>query len=185
MAINDNESAESKEQVLDSPSRYLQECSACSTKVPSTEVIRLRCADRYCNVCLAKIFETAMKDEAMYPPSCHGMRIPTKLVQTRLSKSLLRRFREMQPELSTRNKTYCHRTTCSAFIAPHSIHNGQAICQKCRSVTCSKCRNAWHFGRCLEGDDAALFELMRSTNWKRCPECRRVVEKNDGCNHMV
>lgn len=146
MSIGDNDiegvEAPATEQMEEANSD-LEECTACSSKLPEKELIELRCEDHYCRTCLEKIFDTATKDETQYPPSCCGITITTKLVQPHLSKSLLRRFKLKQPEFSTRNRTYCHKPRCSAFIAPHSIHNGQAICQKCRSVTCSKCRNAW------------------------------------------
>ena len=161
------------------------ECIACSTKHPRGEVVELSCADDYCHSCLEKLFETAMKDETMYPPSCCGQRIPLKLVQKRLPKPTIYRFKMKQPEFDTKNKTYCHKPKCSAFIAPHSIHNDQAICQRCRAVTCNKCKDEWHFGPCMEGSDASFFEYIRSTTWKRCPECKRIVEKANGCNNIV
>ena len=143
MSVGDSKAEDVEAPVLDSAEQNLERCTACLTKTPSNELVELRCVDKYCCPCLEKMFETAMKDETMFPPSCCGISISTKVVQGRLPKSLLWRFRMKQPELSTRNRLYCHVPKCSAFIAPHSVHNGQAICQKCRSVTCSKCRNKW------------------------------------------
>lgn len=185
MAISENEHVEVVETVPDASPDDLQECLACAGKFPNNELIALRCVHRYCRACMEKIFETALKDETMFPPKCCGIDIRTKRVQTHISTRLVRMFKARQPELSTRNRTYCHRARCSAFIAPHSIHNGQAFCQKCGAITCSKCRKQSHFGACLEGEDAAFFELIRSTDWKRCPECKRMVEKNDGCDHIM
>lgn len=143
MSVGDNKT----EGVEAPPPAYneqdLERCVACLSKNPRIELVQLRCSDKYCYTCLEKMFETAMKDETMYPPSCCGTNISIKLVRGHLSKSLLWKFRMKQPELSTSKKLYCHVPRCSAFIAPHSVHNGQAICQKCRSVTCTKCRNKW------------------------------------------
>lgn len=185
MAISENEHVEAKQIVVDDSEDDLEECLSCAGKFTTNEVIAVPCVHRYCHTCMEKVFENAIKDETMFPPSCCGIRIPTKQVQRHLSKPLMRMFKARQPELSTRNRTYCHRARCSAFIAPHSIHNGQAFCQKCGAVTCNKCRNQSHFGACHEGDEASLFELIRSTDWKRCPDCRRMVEKNDGCDHIM
>ena len=158
--------------------------TACTSQCLRRELVETPCGDTYCPECLEKIFSAAMKDETMYPPSCCRITISLRTAKKHTSKGLVRQFKMKQLELRTRNKTYCYRPTCSTFIAPHSIHNGQAICQLCHAVTCSKCRSAWHFGPCSEGDDSTFAELVRSTNWKRCPECRRMIEKMNGCNHM-
>ena len=186
MAVDDNDTTTAGEPVVDVPAQSeVLDCRACATQFPPAKLIQLRCDDRYCHSCLQRLFEMAMKDETLYPPRCHGIPIPIKTVKRHLPRSLLRKFQEMKPELSCRDKTYCHLPTCSTFIAPHSIHNEQAICQKCRAVTCNNCRKAWHFGPCIEDQAEDFFKLLRSTHWKRCPECRRVVEKTDGCNHVV
>ena len=163
----------------------MAECLACSTKYPKSKLIKLPCEDKYCQVCLLRLFKAAMKDETMYPPRCCRKTIRIELAQKHLPQALIRQFKAKGLEMETRNRTYCSRSACSAFIKPQSIHNGQAICQRCRAVTCSKCKTAWHFGPCKEEDDTGFFDFVRSTDWKRCPECRRVVEKSEGCNHMA
>lgn len=187
MAGIDNTNAPATADRLLENSEDMSTCTVCTSEIALSQLIGLRCGSLYCKDCLTKVFENAMKDETAYPPSCcGGEEIPIKLATKHLPKSLITRFKARKLELTTRNKTYCYQPICSAFIAPHSIHNGQAICQTCRSVTCNKCRKRFHFGPCVQTEDeAAFFELIRSTRWKRCPACRRMVEKNDGCNHIV
>jgi hypothetical protein len=160
-------------------------CEACTSSLPPAESIQVSCGDYYCSECLVKLFAHAIKDETMYPPRCCGITISMKRARQHLPKHLAKDFKERQLELRTKDRTYCWRPQCSTFIAPHSIHNGQAICQKCRAVTCAKCKNKWHYGSCVEGDDAAFFEFVRSEKMKKCPTCKRFVEKNGGCNHVV
>ena len=163
----------------------MDRCMACSTKHEAGGLITLHCGHRWCKSCLQATFRLSLKDETMYPPRCCWYNIPLKEVQEHLPKSLSREFQSRQLEMETKNKTYCHKTNCSAFIAPHSIHNGEAICQKCNARTCAKCKEKSHFGPCSGGEDAAFMEYARSNSWKRCPTCRRMVEREDGCSHMV
>jgi hypothetical protein len=161
----------------------IDRCMVCSTK-NEAGLIALRCGHRWCKGCLETTFSLSLRDETTYPPRCCWYNIPLKEVQKHLPKSLSREFQSRQLEMKTKNKTYCHKPNCSAFIAPHSIHNGEAICQKCNARTCANCRGKSHFGPCSAGEDAAFMEFASSKNWKRCPTCRRMVEKEDGCSHM-
>lgn len=158
-------------------------CMACDESVHTSELVELRCGDCWCESCLQAMFDLALKDETAYPPRCCGI-ISLKEVRNCLPKSVLRKFEAKRLELETKNKTYCHITTCSTFIAPHSIHNGQAICQKCDARTCTQCRAKWHFGPCSGGEDQDFVAFANSMRFKRCPECKRFVEKTDGCNMM-
>ena len=159
-------------------------CIACVTSFPPGKLVELRCGDSWCGDCVESIFTEAMRDETSYPPRC-CYPISLKVVQRYLPRTLVRQFQAKQLELSTKNKTYCHKPNCSTFIAPQSIHNDQAICQQCRSRTCTKCRAEWHFGPCSGGDDPDFMVFAESKHWKRCPQCRRMVEREDGCSHMV
>ena len=163
----------------------VERCMICSTKNDEVGgLITLRCDHRWCKDCLETTFSLSLKDETTYPPRCCWYNIPFKEVQKHLPPSLSREFQSRQLEMQTKNKTYCHKPDCSVFIAPHSIHNGEAICQKCSARTCANCRCSAHFGPCSEGEDAAFMEFAKSKSWKRCPTCRRMVEKEDGCSHM-
>ena len=186
MSVGDDENAVATgptEAVNAGPQK--EACNACMLLFAVQELTEVRCTHRYCSACLHCFFKRALKDETLYPPACCAVAIPLRVASPRLSKSFTRRYKAKQLELKTRNRTYCHRPACSAFIAPHSIHNGHACCQRCGSVTCGYCKSAWHWGRCSEGDDSGFFDFVKTTEWKRCPECKRMIEKNEGCNHIV
>ena len=133
-------------------------CIACTERFRVENLIALRCGHRFSVDCLHSVFARAMRDETAYPPRC-CYRIALKLAQKHLPRVVVREFQTKQLELATKNKTYCHKTQCSHFVAPHSIHNDQAICQKCGARICSRCRLEWHFGPCPEGDDLSFIEV--------------------------
>ncbi|KXT13901.1 hypothetical protein AC579_2634 [Pseudocercospora musae] len=173
--------------VMDSDRATEQEpqCRICGDFPPPEQLLKLRCDCHYCDGCLERLFTIAMKDEGSYPPRCHRKTISLNLARRHLPKTLARIYRGKTLELSTKDRTYCHKVTCNVFIAPHSIHNGQAFCQKCRSVTCQKCKEAEHFGACASTGFELVRGLARQQKWQQCPDCKRLVEKIDGCNHVL
>ena len=182
---SDNPGEDYNDEVAKDLRSKLSDCVVCANEYTSSELVELPCQDLYCRACIESVFSLALKDETAYPPRCCIRTIPLNLVSRHLPKALVREFKAKELELRTKDKTYCHKPTCSAFIAPHSIHNGEAICQKCNARTCSKCRAKWHFGPCSAGDDPVFTKFADSKRLKRCPQCRRMIEKDDGCNYMV
>lgn len=163
----------------------ISKCAACADQLARNELITLACSDLYCSSCLSTLVRTAVKDETMFPPQCCSYPVSTKIAKKHLPARLYRLLQAKQQEFGTRHKVYCHVPKCSAFIAPHSIHNGHAVCRRCRAITCSKCNSAWHYGPCATTGDTTLTELHRAQKWQRCPECKRIVEKWGGCDHIV
>jgi hypothetical protein len=143
------------------------------------------CFHSYCAACLNSMFLNALHDESRFPPRCCGTSLMGPKALKMLPTTTVRLFKAKRMEMSTRDETYCHRPTCSAFIAKHSIHNNEAFCQKCRATTCGKCKNAWHFGPCTFETERELLETAKQESWQRCPGCRRLVERDEGCNDML
>ena len=107
----------------------------------------LKCNHNWCKDCMAKLVCIANGTEAVFPPRCCNLRgIDPGDLRKYVSSNLFREYKAARYEYSIFNRTYCHAPDCGAFIAPHSIHNGDAICQKCLSRTCAKCKDQWHFG---------------------------------------
>ena len=56
-------------------------CIICGDELPQEEILRLSCGDQYCHVCLVDLFNSAMKDESLFPPRCCE-EIPLSIVST-------------------------------------------------------------------------------------------------------
>ena len=58
------------------------------------------------------------------------------------------------------------------------------FCEKCLVKYCPTCLNKAHpkFARC---DNQVIKLLRRQFQFKQCKQCFFVVERIDGCNHMV
>lgn len=173
----------------------IQYCIACGDGHATRDLITVPCGHCYCRPCIGGIggfeeteglFELAMKDESLFPPRCCKASIPLDSARPFLNDVQIRQFEEKTVEHATTNKTYCHNTQCGKFILPSEITGDRAECPRCDSITCSVCKASAHDGDCPE-DPAyvSLMELAETEGWKKCAQCKRLIELNFGCNHMT
>ncbi|KAI0470069.1 hypothetical protein GGR56DRAFT_684038 [Xylariaceae sp. FL0804] len=166
--------------------RSRRQCQACCDVKHFTDLARAPCHHEYCRECLARLFQDAMTDESLFPPRCCQQAIPLERNQIFLTRDLIHKFRAKAVELSTPNRTYCHRPTCSAFIHPSSIRNGMAHCGVCEAQTCTTCKGAAHHGDCpFDESLQQVLQLAQEERWQRCPRCFTMIELHTGCFHMT
>jgi hypothetical protein len=161
-------------------------CVACQAEHTFHDVARVPCGHEYCRACIADLFELALKDEAFFPPRCDGKEIPLARVRLFLPSHLAKSFENGYMELSTKDRTYCYKQSCSVFIPSTHILDGQGTCPNCNKTTCTICKSRSHTGDCPA--DQALQQLINTATteqWQRCFECKRFVELLRGCNHIT
>ncbi|KAG9311550.1 hypothetical protein JVU11DRAFT_7755 [Chiua virens] len=172
------------------------DCVACQDPIYNAE-IRAPCGHFYDVSCITRLFQSATRDESLFPPRCCGAQIPLVQVQTHLSDSLVTTFHQKVREFGTRNRVYCCSPRCMHFLGPlcENIFSRKVYAcpaPDCGRLTCSKCRKRhsggrWHF--CRPGveapDTRAVLALTRDWGWARCPGCSNVVELSTGCFHMT
>ncbi|OIW24684.1 hypothetical protein CONLIGDRAFT_102739 [Coniochaeta ligniaria NRRL 30616] len=159
-------------------------CDSCHEKLDPAELAHSDCPHRYCRKCLEDLFRGCLTDEGLFPPRCCQRDIP--LDREFLSEQLIEQYRAKELEFECPDRTYCHQSSCSAFIPRQSIHSDIATCPKCSEQTCALCKGATHAEDCPL--DVELLEVLRvaeENRWKRCSSCRRVVERTFGCNHIT
>ncbi|CAM1504890.1 Fc.00g024810.m01.CDS01 [Cosmosporella sp. VM-42] len=161
-------------------------CISCQDEYSLTDVARCPCSHEYCRGCLALLFEASMKDETLFPPRCCTQPIPIDINRIFLPPELVGEFNAKKVELETIDRTYCHDATCSTFVPLQFIKGNVAHCVRCSKKTCSICKGASHQGECPQ--DPAFQEILRvatENGWQRCQPCGRIVELDQGCNHMT
>ncbi|KAF1938647.1 hypothetical protein EJ02DRAFT_354090 [Clathrospora elynae] len=96
---------------------------------------------------------------------------------------------------STKNWTWCGLKSCKSGDV-HDPRYPKFCCKVCNKAHCITHNVAWHKGEtCSEYDyrknkylkraeELATQKLMRDTT-KKCPGCKRKVEKSYGCDHMT
>jgi IBR domain, a half RING-finger domain len=149
-------------------------------------------------MCLEANFRVSIRSMPFRPVQC-CQRIDTILLRNSIISTDLKVYREKVSEFDAREKLYCWDPKCSAFIPPalRSGNAGSAKCRNCCTKTCMRCKGKFHFGPCpvrntagpglrrSRFDEEAKFKrLSLLMGWKQCPDCKRMVEKMNGCNHI-
>ncbi|RSL68039.1 hypothetical protein CEP54_002966 [Fusarium duplospermum] len=102
------------------------------------------------------------------------------------SPALVGEFRAKKLEHDTPNRTYCSKPSCSTFVPPAFIAKDVARCPKCSQRTCVHCKGPFHHGVCPSDTvSQQVLELATQNGWQQCKACKRVVELEQGCNHIT
>lgn len=128
----------------------------------------------------------------------YGMRQCKSLLSKANFDILKKRRAEAATPLSLR--LYCPYNDCSAFMKkPKSSSSTIETSVKCKSCSrdfCLECNIPWHANKtCNEiraeaensklAGDEKLRDLAQQWKWQICGECKRVVERTSGCNHIT
>lgn len=162
------------------------ECAACLEMVPTTDIARASCRHAYCRACLDAIVKTALAGGTAFPPRCCGQNIPLKASVPLLPAATVEAVFEKLELDATPDRTYCHRPLCAAFVPAHYQRDGEALCPKCHAVTCLHCKGEAHGTVDCPRDEhlQQFLDTARRNLWQRCPNCRIMVERKDGCAHI-
>lgn len=161
-------------------------CIACREETEFINVVRVPCQHEYCRSCLEELFTASMTDETLFPPRCCGQSIAMNIAQIFLNSDLIQQYEQKKVEFETPNRTYCYNPQCSSFIPMVYIEDEIAPCFECGCTTCTICKARSHTGDC-PNDTATqqLLAITQTNGWKRCRSCKRMIELDHGCNHMM
>ncbi|KAI4723677.1 hypothetical protein E4T48_00071 [Aureobasidium sp. EXF-10727] len=166
--------------------KKLVHCTACEDHFQAKDLILTSCGHCYCGSCLSVLFNAAVSDESLYPPSCcANAPIPFQHAKRFLEPELETTFEEKGVEFATVDRTYCSDPACSTFIPPTEIVKSVAYCWHCDKLTCVVCKAPAHEGDCpADLELAALLKYAEEMHWQRCYQCLSIVQRIDGCNFM-
>ncbi|KAK0628484.1 hypothetical protein B0T17DRAFT_155157 [Bombardia bombarda] len=180
------------------PSRTRFDCAICMTSFDnlSVESFHLPCGHVHCEDCIRANLQVAITSRPFRPMKCCARLEPGPLRLLFLrDKTDLQLYRRRLTEFDTKDKVYCWDPRCNAFIPTALRTPNSAKCPQCLGKTCLWCKGKFHFGPCsLDGfsvtkqrtwHDEALVRLSRVMNWQQCPECKSIVERTYGCDHII
>jgi E3 ubiquitin-protein ligase RNF144 len=73
---------------------------------------------------------------------------------------------------------------CGAAVgAP--VSKSKAACPGCSRAFCLQCEEPWDDRHSGGGEGCALDRLAEGRKWVRCPSCRAMIDKIDGCKSIV
>lgn len=163
-------------------------CVICREEINGA-IIRAPCGHHLDVACLRQIFEKSARDESLFPPKCCQEPIEAEDVNEHLTPALRELHERKSREFTTKDRVYCHVSCCSAFLG--SMSQGPSTSLACTSPscgarTCGSCKYAAHPGKaCADHLDDIVLELGERQGWRRCPMCRHLIERTEGCRQMT
>ncbi|KAI6849897.1 hypothetical protein KC332_g3618 [Hortaea werneckii] len=154
------------------------ECAACGDEAEdedSNNFCHVPCGHWYCDECLQTLFRATITDESLFPPGCCKQPFEFIAIRPHLPEELAAQFEAKKEELGNKNRIYCTRPTCSAFIGTDHRNERVAVCPDCKSETCMACKGPMHEDECPV-DEAleSVLKLAGDEDWQRCPDCKGV-----------
>ncbi|KAF9921390.1 hypothetical protein FBU30_008610 [Linnemannia zychae] len=161
----------------------------------------LPCDHGLCLSCLQTFLINATQNpQARFPTACPqpGCRIPipTECAELVLDSETLEIWYRKLAEIHVANKVCCPLPECQSIVDLDDRDGTAVTCPECRNSFCASCAVPYHRGMTCEQyrdqaqggqteEDRAMLQLVQDRHWRHCPSCRFVIEKQQGCNHMV
>ncbi|KAG0235056.1 hypothetical protein BGW42_005849 [Actinomortierella wolfii] len=174
-----------------------------SESIASKEIgITMPCQHGLCLSCLQSYLIHNLEDpKARFPTQCPqpGCRspIPADSGELVLEHEQLEKWYRKLAEIHVANKACCPRPECGAIVDLDDRDGTAVRCPECNTSYCATCAVPFHRGlTCeeyraqIEGgntteEDMAMFQMIKDRRWRHCPSCRFVIEKTQGCPHVV
>lgn len=201
--------------VISSPcqgDKSLENCSICCEDKLSLMMITMKCSHKFCSNCM-RTYVDGKVQSSQVPIRCPELRCKYYISTTECRSFLpLTSYESLEKVLAEANvlhsdRIYCPFPNCSALLDPREclsarassssqLENSCVECPVCRRFICVECGVPWHSSmNCeeyqnlpLEERDAAditLHRLAQTKRWKRCQQCRSMIELTQGCYHMT
>jgi hypothetical protein len=180
------------------------ECPICIEEVePGNGYIFEECSHSYCINCLKSYLKNLINEGRVLDIKCPTPKCGTGIdyyqIKNFLDEETFSKYEEfnflmtLKSDPSVRwcpNPKGCGNAMCRE----QGNTNNKAVCDKCNFEFCFECCEEWHSGTCEEYQqwkienkktDIKFSEWTKNNNTKKCPKCKIIIQKNDGCNHMT
>lgn len=168
------------------------ECTSCFDDIPNKEAIGVPCRHRYCAPCFSQLIATALQNEDHFPPKCCLQEIPRRVLRKHLKAKELASFddKALEYAVAVGSRYYCARPDCAKWIDTTKARsqNGALDCLHCSYSMCTTCRGPVHPADQDCPQDIGLNSILEQAEragWRRCYNCRALVELYSGCRHIT
>ena len=161
-------------------------CTGC-LEMKDEVVLQGECGHPYCRECTRQLFLGSIMDEQRFPPRCCGVDAPLGIAAEVLDAEELMRFRLRAIEWVSVERVYCADPACSTFIPADARSDGHGTCYLCGKQTHIACHSLAHPGaECpVDNEMNRFMEVASTQGWRQCSHCLAMVERNQGCHHIV
>lgn len=190
---------------VDEADESTESCSICCEEKLSSMMFTIKCSHKFCSHCLKTYVEGKLQSTQV-PIRCPQLNCKYRIsaVECRsflpvLSLESLERAL-LEANVLDSNKIYCPYPSCSVLLDPHEClptrassssqsDNSCVECPVCQRFVCVDCGVPWHSSMTCDEyqsrSDLSRHHLAENKRWKRCQQCRMMIELAHGCDHMT
>ncbi|WCJ28471.1 RING/U-box superfamily protein [Euphorbia peplus] len=178
----------------------------------SPMMIKMKCSHKFCSHCM-RTYVDGKVQSSQVPIRCPQLGCKYYISTTECKSFLpLTSYECFEKALAEANvlhsdRIYCPYPNCSVLLDPRECLSARASsssqsdnncvdCPVCHRPICAECGVQWHSSMsCEEFQDIPLVErdaaditlhrLAQNKRWRRCQQCRRMIELTQGCYHMT
>ncbi|KAG2688100.1 hypothetical protein I3843_09G078600 [Carya illinoinensis] len=195
-----------------SQGKLLENCSICCEDKLSLMMMTMKCSHKFCSNCM-RTYVDGKVQSSQVPIRCPQLRCKYYISATECKSFLpLSSYVSLERALAEANvlhsdRIYCPFSNCSVLLDPREClsarassssqsDNNSVECPVCQRFICVECGVPWHSSMSCEeyqnlpleerdSADITLYRLAQSKRWRRCQQCRRMIELAQGCYHMT
>lgn len=192
-----------------------ENCLICCEEKAPWEMVTVKCFHKFCSHCMVRYVNSKLQtsqvpircpqigcEHYMSAEECKAF-LPDACFE-----ALLKALAEAN--IPDSKRVYCPFPNCSAMFDKGQDASARASsssypedttircveCPECHRLFCADCCVPWHSSMSCEeyqnlpadernSDDVTLHRLAQNRQWRRCQECRRMIELTQGCFHMT
>lgn len=180
-------------------------CLICTEEKKGSEFTQLECDHRYCSDCLKQIVMQVIAAQ-----NSAGLQCPTptckkqfaqKEIQSLIPETYLQdKLNHLQFQewlMQEKKRSGCPTPNCPFIFINERTDQFTMQCPSCDAIYCAKCSTQHSASiSCNEAaenkqittninEQEKATEKWKAENARPCPQCKIVIEKMDGCNHMT
>lgn len=175
-------------------------------------MITMKCSHKFCSHCM-KAYVDGKLQSSQVPIRCPQLKCKY-YISAKECKSFLpvASYEMLEKTLTEANflnsdKMYCPFPNCSVLLDPREclsargssssqLEDSCVECPVCQRFICFECGVPWHTSMTCDeyqnlpveerdAGDITLHRLAQNNSWRRCQQCRRMIELTQGCYHMT
>ena len=173
-----------------------KECEICNEIFIVNEFNQLeKCGHAYCSSCWYDSLSVKIKENKLASIKCLDYNCEEKLPDffieniLKTDNTLLKIYQRYKLELeiiNDPNKKLCPYPNCDSYLEQKNIHNKDVTCLN-NHTFCFLCLKKPHGNLPCNGSDLdkSVVDYALNNFVKKCPKCKIIIEKNNGCNHIT
>ncbi|KAK4168803.1 hypothetical protein QBC43DRAFT_358675, partial [Cladorrhinum sp. PSN259] len=166
-------------------------CTSCFDDILLSEGIKTIC-HTFCRDCFEQLVQTAVDNEALWPPKCCLNPIPCRTITKYVNEFLSTKYnrKEQEYKIPIEQRIYCSAPDCGEWIPePPITPADQAVSCSMGHRMCIRCRENAHVSQSdcpkVIADREMADALAADEGWRRCIKCGVLVEHVDACAHIT